>query len=471
MGQQFGSSRGSKWIATIIVLALLLSTTSAAFAAAADTFVIDHFDSFQSLAITLPATTGVSSVADASILGGERDIYGVITAGPAGEVLNATVNNAGNSRVAVTSGVDIQYTMEIQYDGSADATKENVDATVGLGGIDLTLGGTRDRLFIGIPFTDLGAPVRVRFYSSPTSCTQRSFIPGSVNSLNPKVFEYTLSTTGGTVAMCSGASAHATFTSIRAIVIQIDAASLTYASTDMAFHLVGTTRLNYMDYGDLPDDSTTYFYDTDYLGNTGAGVFARHIVLGSVLGSAASNISEESTKRPTVNVLADSDTLDDGVVRTANWTSGAGGGPLNITVSNCATTCYVTAFIDWNQDGDFWDGGTSNWDANERVLIDQPVVNGANAITLDVPIAINEVSLHARFRLSDENLSGLGSAWGTSYSGEVEDYYWTYGPNAVTLNNLEATAAAQNNTAALVLAATVVVALGLAGVALRRRTA
>lgn len=44
-------------------------------------------------------------------------------------------------------------------------------------------------------------------------------------------------------------------------------------------------------------------------------------------------------------------------------------------------------------------------------------------------------------------------------------------PTAVTLNNLEATADAQNNTAALVLAATVVVALGLAGMALRRRTA
>ncbi len=45
------------------------------------------------------------------------------------------------------------------------------------------------------------------------------------------------------------------------------------------------------------------------------------------------------------------------------------------------------------------------------------------------------------------------------------------GPTAITLNNLEATAGAQNNTAALILAATVVAALGLAGVALRRRTA
>jgi hypothetical protein len=123
------------------------------------------------------------------------------------------------------------------------------------------------------------------------------------------------------------------------------------------------------------------------------------------------------------------DASDDGVVRTAavNWTPG-GSGSVDVTVAGCGGTCRLNAWVDWNNDGDFADAG-------EKILTDQAVTNGSiSAITFAVPAspACYPGTCNARFRLSTASGTGIT---GSAADGEVEDYAWNFGPNAISVSS------------------------------------
>jgi hypothetical protein len=72
----------------------------------------------------------------------------------------------------------------------------------------------------------------------------------------------------------------------------------------------------------------------------------------------------------------------------------------------------LSAWFDWNRDGDWSDAG-------ERVIADEPLTAGVNRVFFVVPIGASTGGTFARFRLSER--MGLSFA-GPGGAGEVEDY-------------------------------------------------
>lgn len=84
----------------------------------------------------------------------------------------------------------------------------------------------------------------------------------------------------------------------------------------------------------------------------------------------------------------------------------------SIIIANASISGYLSAWIDWNQDGDFDD-------ENEKVFSDKELTAGVNQLLLNVDINALNGNTWARFRFSQQ--TGLNYNGGST-SGEVEDY-------------------------------------------------
>jgi hypothetical protein len=107
----------------------------------------------------------------------------------------------------------------------------------------------------------------------------------------------------------------------------------------------------------------------------------------------------------------------------------------SVTLSVTGADGWVTAWVDFNQDGDFDDLGEQVF-ANEQVLASQPEVKD-----FAVPVSVFEQTIDARFRVyaTAQNLAEAApSPTGGASGGEVEDYTWDFTPLAVTLADFRA---------------------------------
>lgn len=84
---------------------------------------------------------------------------------------------------------------------------------------------------------------------------------------------------------------------------------------------------------------------------------------------------------------------------------------VNVT-NNLTTSSFVSAWVDWNQDGDWTDAG-------EKVLSDITGLRGSNDLRFSAPAGVTLGNTFARFRLSGR--AGVGPT-GFTEVGEVEDY-------------------------------------------------
>jgi len=156
-----------------------------------------------------------------------------------------------------------------------------------------------------------------------------------------------------------------------------------------------------LDFGDAPDPT----YPT-LLANNGA----RHVVVpGIFLGT---NLDAELDGQP--NAIATGDDLaasddEDGVTFLTLLTPGS-----NATVLVVASTNgLLNAWMDFNANGSWTNAG-------EQIFTNQPLVAGANLLTVAVPVASSSgTNIFARFRFS--SAGGL-SYTGPALDGEVEDY-------------------------------------------------
>ncbi len=195
------------------------------------------------------------------------------------------------------------------------------------------------------------------------------------------------------------------------------------------------------DFGDLPNTYGTL------LANDGA----RHASDGSYLGETWTAKSD-GTPGPAAN----GDAADDGVLRTPNFNWNAGTGKVDVMVAGCSSGCYLSGWIDWNQNGDFNQAG-------EQVLVDVPVSAGLQTLSFSLPVSPLNESLYARFRLYPQ--SGVSSPTGLATGGEVEDYRWDFGVTSVFLKSFTVQPVANLGWLAAGLAAL----LALAAAAARRR--
>ncbi len=420
---------GLALVMTFVIMGVVLAATT----------VIDHFDELQELELVcsdpLPAPV-VDSVTPANVLGNERDVIAQILTCSSGRLF-VNVNLDGDSLYDYSSDSNVQGYSEIQWDGVADVNKEDIDyiglRNGGPTGEDLTEGGLINRFIIGVSSNDLESFLRFRVYTDENNWSEGTIIlPSGISFYNPQVFEILFSnfTAGDTAA------GPAVFTNVGAIVMQLYGAQ---PSLDTTLHLISTADEDYLDFGDLPNS-----FDTELTPGP------RNIIHGPVLGPVATNISAEGDGQPD-NPDADLDEYDDGVVPSpgVQWTVAAGGS-INVTVSNCPTAnCYLSAWIDWNQDGNFYDieppYSIYQPDPGEKILGDYPVVNGTNndipfpiPSGTDIADGLNNSYFHARFRIHEYSSGGLSIPSWAMFSGETEDFYLGFWPNAVTLTSVEA---------------------------------
>lgn len=467
MSQRFGFSGKSKRLALVIAGLLVLSVVGVALAA---TLSIDTFNSGAlNLGVNSSGTPATDSAIDtaASALGGEREAVLTWLSGLGTSTFK--VNDFGSQRLNFNQDNGVSARAIIRWDGvDAQPTINNQ----GLTGADqdLTGGGTNDGLHIEVINDDIAIPLVLRVYSGAGNYSIYTLnLPGGI--LSPGVhvdFFVPFGPGNGWVAMGAGA----TFSAVTSIEVEFDGTSSAGADVSIDLFEADSDR----EFGDLPTSGDETTGTADYANSV---LQANHMPHGLRLGRS---VDVEETTQPDVpagtttsgddNSTVGTNPFDDedGVVvpATPKW-SVATGGRIRYTVTGCMDDingCYLNGWIDFNSDGDFADAG-------EQIMVDENVFTSSN-VTFNFPIpagtSFSNV-FYARFRICDLAAQCNSVSVQNIPNGEVEDYRWGFGPLAVTLNNLEAKADAQNNTAALILAATVVAALGLAGVALRRRTA
>jgi hypothetical protein len=194
------------------------------------------------------------------------------------------------------------------------------------------------------------------------------------------------------------------------------------SSDDPATAAVGDgTCTSLPDYGDAPNDGISTFFPTAEVDNGALHALGSGVYLGASVdvdadgqGTAAADGDD-----------ADGNNDDDGVLFTSAIDPG-GTATVDVTASGAcgALTCYLSAWMDFNGDGD-WD------DAGEQIFTDQVVAAGVNPdLAYTVPLSsVAHTATYCRFRLS--TAAGLGFD-GLAADGEVEDYRVTTVPVELT---------------------------------------
>jgi len=165
------------------------------------------------------------------------------------------------------------------------------------------------------------------------------------------------------------------------------------------------------DFGDAPDPSYP-----SLLANDGARhLLGSNVYLGNCVDAEPNSLQSASAMGDdlalgnfVVGICAVIGDDEDGVTFSG---SPVAGDPLDVTVKSNAP-CNLSAWIDWNGDGD-WD------DAGEQIFADVALASGMNNLSTLVPVDAATGTTYARFRCSTD--SGLAPT-GLASDGEVEDY-------------------------------------------------
>lgn len=154
------------------------------------------------------------------------------------------------------------------------------------------------------------------------------------------------------------------------------------------------------DFGDCPDVGYPVL-----LSENGA----QHLIDATIF--LGNSVDADDDGQPQNQAMGDDDDGnddDDGVIFQGDFVPGSGFSAI-VTAS---TGGYLNAWCDWNADGD-WN------DASEQIFSNQPMVAGANNLTIHVPATAALDTTFCRFRFNTSG--GLGYDGGAS-DGEVEDY-------------------------------------------------
>ncbi len=189
----------------------------------------------------------------------------------------------------------------------------------------------------------------------------------------------------------------------------------------------GPTDAMVYDFGDLPDTYKT----------THASDGARHQVGTLMLGAT---VASEPDGQPSADASGDG-SEEDGVTRQdgvagSGWSEGTvssgHGGSMEVTISGGSG--YLQAFMDFGL-GTLTEVTLRDASGNALAM---PLAAGTHRVYFDIPantFGPGDTSVAVRIRLSS---TGVQSATGPAADGEVEDYIWHFGPNAVSLTDFRA---------------------------------
>ena len=199
-----------------------------------------------------------------------------------------------------------------------------------------------------------------------------------------------------------------------------------------------------VDFGDLPNN---------YNMTTRAQNGARHQPGAIFLGAT---VDIDADGMPTANASGDNlvGPDEDGIVVVAPsppyWTQGTG--TIQVTVTG-GVGCLYGWMDAWDStagapgtDGDFTDSGTDSggpW--SEAILVNVPVNPGTQLVSFALPMDAAKYPLWARFRLAPSFQGDCSyydanpvTTHGFIEGGEVEDYYFSFNPTAVSLQSFTA---------------------------------
>ncbi len=165
-----------------------------------------------------------------------------------------------------------------------------------------------------------------------------------------------------------------------------------------------------LDFGDAPDNgNTTAGYQTLLINNG-----ARHVIREKIFLGDQQEPDDETDGQPDAMAMGDDNNDDDDEDGVLIPTPLIPGSATTWTVKTTAPAnlpCFLNAWLDINQDGDWHDRG-------EHIIVDKLYATGTHTISLTLPPMKSGVTF-ARFRYS--SVRGLKS-FGAAPNGEVEDY-------------------------------------------------
>jgi len=417
--------------ATVGVVAALfvISSTLAA------TVTIDTFDEgFQSLTATYGNSPVSGTVDVAGVIGGERDVIVTYDSGDANvSVIIDSGAPPGSNRLTFNQDSNTIGHADIVWDGN-DNDPVTLDSR-GLG-VDLTDNGTNDGIQLLVYRCDGNFDLGI------------SVITGTSQAV------YTLTMTTGVlppgqsffVPFTDFSGDQSVFTKTGAIEFRIRPTTM---DVDLSLDLFEATAQT--DWGDLPDTYSTT------LASNGPRHIKGDLWLGSIVDLEANGFPTTQANGDDNNNLPDEDGIK--IVPGYIWNPG---NTVYITATVNGTGGWLVGWFDWNKDGDIADDG--------EMYNFGSVSNGANVISLTISSNYldNGAGLYARFRLYQGD-PGTPLYYGQVTNGEVEDYFWSATPTAITLSDLSARSTSTRRAAVLLAVAGLLVVVGVGTFALSRR--
>jgi hypothetical protein len=391
-------------VGILLVLTLLTSTTVAA-VVLVDTFT----DGDQSLMVQSSIPTDSSFVTGSSMLTGERDSQLTYVSGSR-SFLDVNFDSSGTLAYSQNATGATSRAL-VQWDGSDSSMNLQLDSTT----VDL-VDSTNDSLVFQIISNDNPMAITVTVYSSASNWSYYQFnTPGGINAGD--VVDIVVPF----LSFQQGGTGSANFASVDALELAIDGTLNQEADLTLDFFEANSER----DFGDLPSG-----YPVTLVENG-----ARHVVDGLRF---ADNVDTEAdgTHSASNNANTDDNSStpddEDGVTRDMGdmWQNNQSV-DLIAVINGCSGTCYINGWIDWGNDG---------FAAGDQVLTNQAVTNGSSNLAITVPGSGTYTvgnAVYSRFRLCSATggASSCTSWTGETTGGEVEDYWWNFGTNAVTLND------------------------------------
>jgi hypothetical protein len=189
-------------------------------AALAATVLVDHFDTGQQdlfgTIVTANVPVVLSGTAPGSMLGLERDMVITGTSPSASDLFNIRAIILSGGRLSIAADPTVSTQAHVEWDG-VDGDPLNLNPN-GLGGVDLTGGGTNNAFHLGVSFDDLPVVVSLKVYSGASWSFYNLNLPGGITGVGNRV-DFTIPFASFTAG---GGGGLTTFASVGAVVLDLD---------------------------------------------------------------------------------------------------------------------------------------------------------------------------------------------------------------------------------------------------------